>query len=280
MKISKKLLTLGIMTALSVSVAATAFAAELTVKSKDFNNSQVKVSTPVIKGSAGGAEMDAQLTLMAAKNTLNEIYKYLPEGSKISTVAPEKFIEYCNENTKDPVGEGMAYIKGSSFLVSEGFKKDAAIQGADMKYNLKVDYNVYTASDSLLSLRQDAYAFTGGAHGISTVQTLTVNAKTGEVYKLSDLFVPGSDYKARLEQLIAIQQVGGNRLAEKMGKATYDYEKVTITGNEKFYVDSNPKTWGLHIIYDQGEVGPMAAGVQNYYIPVDTISDIINWDVK
>ena len=279
MKLSKKVLTMGIMAALSVSVAATAFAADLTVKSKEFNNSQVKIATPVIHGSAGGAQMDATLTLLAAKNTINEIYKYLPSGDKAAAVSPEQFIKYCNDNVK-PVEEGMAYIKGSSFLVNEGFKKDAAIQGADMKYNLKVDYNVYTASDKLLSLRQDAYAFTGGAHGISTVQTLTVNAETGKVYSLSDMFVPGSDYKGRLEQLIAIQQKGGNRLAEKMGNATFDYEKVTITGNEKFYVDSNPKGWGLHILYNQGEVGPMAAGVQNYFIPIDTISDIIDWDIK
>ena len=47
MKLSKKLFTAGIVAALTLSVAASALAAELTVKTKKINEGQVKIATPV-----------------------------------------------------------------------------------------------------------------------------------------------------------------------------------------------------------------------------------------
>lgn len=280
MKLSKKVLTMGIMAALSVSIAATAAAADLTIKAKEIKSGEIKIVTPVIKGSAGGAAMDAKLTLLAAQNTYNVIYNYLPEDDRAKAVAPEQFITYCNEKSENPVDAGMSYIKEQTSLVNAGFKTAENLHTANVKYQLLMDYNVYTASDSLISLRQSTYAYTGGAHGINTVDTITANAKTGRVYRLGDMFEAGTNYKPRLDKLINIQQIGSKRLAEKMGKPSYDFDNIIINGNEKFYVDSDLKGWGLHILYNQGEVGPMAAGVQNYFIPIDTISDIIDWDIK
>ena len=68
MKLSKKLFTAGIVAALTLSVAASALAAELTVKTKKINEGQVKIATPVITGSEGGAKMDTLLTQMTTKN--------------------------------------------------------------------------------------------------------------------------------------------------------------------------------------------------------------------
>ena len=82
MKLSKKLFTAGFIAALTLSVAASALAAELTVKTKKINEGQVKIATPVITGSEGGAKMDTLLTQMATKNTVAEIYKYLSSDSQ------------------------------------------------------------------------------------------------------------------------------------------------------------------------------------------------------
>ena len=95
-----------------------------------------------------------------------------------------------------------------------------------------------------------------------------------------DMFVPGSDYKARLEMLIAIQQKGDNRLLEQMKKPTVAYQKVIVSGNEKFYLNSDLDNWGIYVVYNPGEVAPMAAGIQKYYLPIDTISDIISYQLK
>ena len=83
-----------------------------------------------------------------------------------------------------------------------------------------------------------------------------------------------------MEMLIAIQQKGDNRLLEQMKKPTVAYQKVIVSGNEKFYLNSDLDNWGIYVVYNPGEVAPMAAGIQKYYLPIDTISDIISYQLK
>ena len=278
MKLSKKLFTAGIVAALTLSVAASALAAELTVKTKKINEGQVKIATPVITGSEGGAKMDTLLTQMTTKNTVAEIYKYLSSDSQKITL--DNYLDFTN-GSPDPVKEGFALVKGSAFLVNAGFDKEQKALGktqAAEKYRLDIDYTAYTVDSEILSLEQYASAYTGGAHDNESITTLTVNPKTGRIYTLADMFVPGSDYKARLEMLIAIQQKGDNRLLEQMKKPTVAYQKVIVSGNEKFYL--NLDNWGIYVVYNPGEVAPMAAGIQKYYLPIDTISDIISYQLK
>ena len=262
MKLSKKLFTAGIVAALTLSVAASALAAELTVKTKKINEGQVKIATPVITGSEGGVKMDTLLTQMTTKNTVAEIYKYLSSDSQKITL--DNYLDFTN-GSPDPVKEGFALVKGSAFLVNAGFDKEQKALGktqAAEKYRLDIDYTAYTVDSEILSLEQYASAYTGGAHDNESITTLTVNPKTGRIYTLADMFVPGSDYKARLEMLIAIQQKGDNRLLEQMKKPTVAYQKVIVSGNEKFYLNSDLDNWGIYVVYNPGEVAPMAAGIQ------------------
>lgn len=275
MKISSKLFTAGVVAALTMSVAASALAAGVTVKGKNINEGQVKVSTPVITGTKVGAKMDTLLTQMTTKNTVAEIYKFLPSESQKITL--DNYLEFTNSSS-DPVKEGFDLVKGSAFLVNAGFEKDQKELGktkADGKYNLNIEYTVYTAGDTLLSLEQYASSYTGGAHDNEAITTLTVEPETGKVYSLGDMFVAGSDYKARIEMLIAIQQKGTNRLYKQMNKSEVDYKKVAITGNEKFYFDSSLDNAGVYVVYNPGEVAPMSAGIQKFVCPLDAISDII-----
>lgn len=282
MKLSKKFITAGIVAALTMSVAASAFAADLTVKAKKIHNGQVRVSTPIITGSEGGPAMDTLLTQMTTKNTVVELYKLFPVEGAADKLTDAEYLAFCNDS-KDPVKEGFKLVDASAFIVNASFDKEQKELGktkAAEKYNLDIDYTTYTVGDNLLSLTQRTSSYTGGAHDNVNVTTLTVNPKTGEVYTLADMFVPGSDYKARLEMLIAIQQKGDNRLRERMGDTAVDYKKVAINGDEKFYLNSDLHDWGVYVVYNPGEVAPMAAGVQKFYIPIDTISDIINYDLK
>ncbi len=280
MKISKKIFTAGVVAALTLSVAASAFASGLTVKTKKINEGQVKVSTPIITGSAGGSEMDSQLTQMATRNTFITVYDLsLNQGKKMDMPKYDKLMKEIN----NPVEEGFAMVKVAAMAADYEYaqaQKDLGKDKAAEKYNINVDYTVYTAGENLLSMEQYASSYTGGAHDNEFVKTMTVNAKTGEVYSLGDMFVSGSGYKERLEMLIAIQQKGDNRLREVMGHQAFDTKKVVINGDEKFYLKSDLQDWGIYVVYNPGEIAPMAAGIQKFYIPIDTISDIINYDLK
>ena len=45
-------------------------------------------------------------------------------------------------------------------------------------------------------------------------------------------------------------------------------------------LNSDLDNWGIYVVYNPGEVAPMAAGIQKYYLPIDTISDIISYQLK
>lgn len=182
MKLSKKLFAAGVVAALTLSVAASALAAELTVKTKKINEGQVKIATPVIAGSEGGVKMDTLLTQMTTKNTVAEIYKYLSSDSQKITL--DNYLDFTN-GSPDPVKEGFALVKGSAFLVNAGFDKEQKALGktqAAEKYRLDIDYTAYTVDSEILSLEQYASAYTGGAHDNESITTLTVNPKKAEQF--------------------------------------------------------------------------------------------------
>lgn len=279
MSIAKNLLKTGIIL-VSLSFAASAMAGELNVKTKKIVEGQVRIETPIISGSESGAKMDTLLTQMTTKNTVAEVYKYLSSDNQKITL--DDYLDFTNKSLS-PVQEGFSLVKGSAFLVNAGFEKEEkALQKTEtnQKYRLDMKYNVYTNGPEMLSLAQFSSAYTGGAHTNESIITLAVNPKTGSMYSLADMFLLGSDYKNRLEMLIAIQQKGDNRLLEKMNKPTVVFQKVNISGDEKFYLNSDLHNLGIYVVYNPGEVAPMAAGIQKYYIPIDTISDIINYEVK
>ena len=55
----------------------------------------------------------------------------------------------------------------------------------------------------ILSLNLIVYSFTGGAHGMTIVKSLTFDTKTGRKYALKDLFKVGSDYEKTLSDIIS-----------------------------------------------------------------------------
>jgi hypothetical protein len=58
-------------------------------------------------------------------------------------------------------------------------------------------YEIKTNERGILSLNLIVYSFTGGAHGMTIVKSLTFDIETGKLYSLKDLFKPGSDYVKR-----------------------------------------------------------------------------------
>lgn len=51
----------------------------------------------------------------------------------------------------------------------------------------------------------EGYSYTGGAHGSSWRNSITVNTDTGKIYKLSDLFIKESNYQEVLNEKIEKQ---------------------------------------------------------------------------
>ena len=126
-------------------------------------------------------------------------------------------------------------------------------------YQLYSRYKV-TNSQNITSFYIDYYQFTGGAHGITTRLSYSVDNKTGKELQLSDLFKSGYDYKKVINFEIAN--------AIQMDKDKYFTGKDGFKGiseNQGFYLSS-----GNVVIYFQVyEIAPYVTGIPEFYIPVE-----------
>ena len=67
---------------------------------------------------------------------------------------------------------------------------------------LLANYEIKTNERGILSLNLIVYSFTGGAHGMTVINSLTFDTKTGKQYTLQELFKPGSNYEKQISAII------------------------------------------------------------------------------
>lgn len=68
---------------------------------------------------------------------------------------------------------------------------------------LIANFEIKNNQRGILSLNLIVYSFTGGAHGMTVVKSLTFDTKTGKQYTLKELFKPNSDYVKALSSIIS-----------------------------------------------------------------------------
>lgn len=129
------------------------------------------------------------------------------------------------------------------------------------------DYADVFYRGSLLVLELSGYHYPfGAAHGMPSREYVNLNLATGEMYKLSDLFRPGSPYEARINAAISYQIAHDPQ---------YDYvfpdSFKGIGPDPLFYVTAD----ALHIVFPPYEIAPYAAGFPTFAILFTELSDII-----
>ncbi|MBJ6363691.1 DUF3298 and DUF4163 domain-containing protein [Paenibacillus sp. GCM10012307] len=125
-------------------------------------------------------------------------------------------------------------------------------------------FEVKTNEKNVLSLSLYNYAYTGGAHGLTLQFSLTFDLKTGKQYTLSELFKPGSDYKKRLDSIIAAQiKARGIELLQPF---------EGIRPDQDFYIADR----SLVIYFQLYEITAYVYGFQYFPISVYELQDIVN----
>lgn len=125
-------------------------------------------------------------------------------------------------------------------------------------------YEIKTNERDILSLALINDAYSGGAHGLRIIRCLNMNAKTGSIYTLKDLFKPGADYVKRLSEIVSSQI--RDRGIYLLGQFT------GIKPDQDFYIADK----SLVIFFQLYEIAPYAAGVPSFPISIYEIQDIIN----
>lgn len=117
----------------------------------------------------------------------------------------------------------------------------------------------------ILSLRfQDYYYPEMAAHGVTKVTSVTIDLRTGYVYRFYELFRPGSNYQAKLTQIIQAQ------IAARQIPMLKPF--TGVGPREDYYLTPT----SLVIYYQPYVYTPGYVGVLEFPIPYNQIADIIN----
>lgn len=125
-------------------------------------------------------------------------------------------------------------------------------------------YEVKTNEKDVLSLSLFNYAYTGGAHGMTLQQSLTMKQSTGQLYELGQLFKPGSPYVKRISDLVA----KGIRQRDIQTLEPFK----SISPDQSFYVADR----SLVVYFQLYELAPYVYGFIYFPISVYELQDIID----
>ena len=129
------------------------------------------------------------------------------------------------------------------------------------------DYQIKYNSNDIMSLIFLDYQFAGGAHG-STIQTAyTFNLKTGTQYSLKDLFMKDADYVSVISAAVKTQ-------LDERDLTIGLFEPFTKIASDQGYYLSND---GLRVYFQQYEILPYAAGIQEFTVDFSRIKSIFQY---
>ncbi|WP_413374709.1 DUF3298 and DUF4163 domain-containing protein [Alkalihalobacillus sp. 1P02AB] len=125
-------------------------------------------------------------------------------------------------------------------------------------------FDLKNNQQNILSLTNSHYSYSGGAHGLTMVRSLTMDVESGKVYALKDLFKKGAKYQERINHLIREQIKSRNMdmLNEFKG----------IHPNQYFYVADK----SLVIYFQLYELQAYVYGLTYFPISVYAFEDIID----
>lgn len=134
-------------------------------------------------------------------------------------------------------------------------------------------FELKTNELGVLSLSIINYAFSGGAHGLTIIKSLSFNVKTGSVSSLAELFKPGSidapppqNYVDRLSNIVARQ------IKERDLPLLNEF--TSISPDQDYYIADKC----LVLYFQLYELAPYAYGFPYFPISVYEIQDIVAED--
>ena len=130
---------------------------------------------------------------------------------------------------------------------------------------IDISFEIKELGDLITFIEKGYYYPIGAAHGTPWISGHHFNINTGRGYILEDLFIKGSNYKARLEDIIE----------EKMKENQedyFDFAEPEIVNNQYFLLTEN----SVDIYFQVYEIASYAAGMPSFQISYEEIADIMD----
>lgn len=144
----------------------------------------------------------------------------------------------------------------SSLIVKSGYNENPMTEVTGR-------YEIRTNRNGILSLSIEIYWFSGGAHGMTVLESLTFDVSTGQLFRLRDLFKENAKYVKHLTEIVKRQ------IQKKNIPVIVDF--TSIDPDQYFYLGNN----ALVLYFQLYELAPYAYGFPRFHILTKEIADII-----
>ncbi|WP_051623699.1 DUF3298 and DUF4163 domain-containing protein [Clostridium hydrogeniformans] len=196
------------------------------------------------------------------KTKVLDMFLSIPNISGLENKDKEKAI---NENIEKEAVEFGNKIK----LLSEEEKEYIGYNEEANVYEALVNFTIPYNNGEFLSLLVDHYSYTGGAHGITYRKNYNIDAKTGDVLKLKDIFKDNYDY----------EKIINNIIKKEIGKDKESFFQDSFHGiNEdtNFYIEKE----NMVVYFQLYEITPYASGFPKFKIPLKDVESGIKLSLK
>ncbi len=113
------------------------------------------------------------------------------------------------------------------------------------------------------------YAFTGGAHGLESLDYSNVDLRTGKLLKLDDIIREGR--RQDLSRLLTLKLKRMNNIPESQKLSDNGYFVNEILPNENFYLCRG----GIGFVYNHYDIAPYSFGATDIFLTVDEMRNIL-----
>jgi hypothetical protein len=214
--------------------------------------------------------LSSPLSVVTAANVVIESLN-MQQGSLISAKIPQfdsglapTPMARLNEQFRQVVLKRLPDFETVSYQTRLAPQLPTAIKAS---FTFMADFEVFRNDPDFLSLTQQVYQYTGGAHGMTWQVGHTIDLATGRQLMLADLFLPEANYAERLSQFVR---------AEGAARQLPMWEFKGVNRQSAFYLSND----GIVLFFQQYEIAPYSAGIIKMQIPYRQVADILRTELR
>ena len=193
------------------------------------------------------------------KNIYHDIYdRYVIIN--INNEICEEVMAFKNNIKKQAIAYEKMYTENLSKSNEEYIK---------YQYEVYINDEVTYDRNNIMSIAITKYQFTGGAHGMTYLDTYNYNLLNGDRLTLENMFKPGVDYKEIVNKFIT-EEINDN--PEEYFKG--DERFKGIGENQPFYIDED----GIVVYFGLYEIAPYYVGMPKFKLKFDEFDKYLNYN--
>jgi len=148
------------------------------------------------------------------------------------------------------------------------FKKEFPDIGELLNYELYKGGTVVYNRNKILTIACENYSYTGGAHGLNSIEYLHFDLNTGQQFDLDKLFDENGKFKL-------LKLVSGKCEEMKGEKNSELFEETIIESCNNFYFDDK----NFYFVFNPYEIAPYSAGYISIQIPINELKPLLRKDI-